>query len=222
MFWIDGYADKYQVLNGFEADVQFPKEIKKAWLSMKPTTRAAYDLSMRENTIDGLITMEPEDLSKLKAGYIYSTKEDENNMYFIQTISKWETQIKSLNFNAIKCNCKVTIQRKGFEDDTSEESWIDIYKDVPASVSRTLSDSKNFNAGFENTTYAVVQMPIWEFVEDEEGNIVENFREVLPNDKVIITSNKSDELYYDIAVESVDNVGVSGQIKLQGTQDMRY
>lgn len=227
MYWVDYYADKYQKINGFKATVHTVDADEEAWISLKPTTRAAYDLSMRENSIDGLITME--DISKLKSGYTYFTDKDPDNLYFIQTLSKWETQPKSKDFNAIRCNCKVTIQRKGFVEDedeiVSEEQWVDIYKDVPASMSNTLSDSKNFNAGFEVSTIKIIQMPMWEFVEeeDEDGNIkvVEKARLVKENDKVIVTSDVSDELVCEIHVESVDNFGISGTVKFQGTQDMR-
>ena len=227
MYWVDYYADKYQKINGFKATVHTVDGEEEAWISLKPTTRAAYDLSMRENSIDGLITME--DISKLKSGYTYFTDEDPDDLYFIQTLSKWETQPKSKDFNAIRCNCKVTIQRKGFVEDedeiVSEEQWVDIYKDVPASMSNTLSDSKNFNAGFEVSTIKIIQMPMWEFVEeeDEDGNIktVEKARLVKENDKVIVTSDVSDELVCEIHVESVDNFGISGTVKFQGTQDMR-
>lgn len=267
MYWIDSYADKYQKINGFEAFVNTLEGPKKAWLSMKPTTRAAYDLSMRENSIDGLITMD--NISDLKSGYTYYTKQDPDSLYFIQTLSKWETQPKSKNFNALKCNCKVTVQRKGFVKDEPEEQWIDIYKDVPASMSDTLADSKNFNAGFEVNTIKTIQMPMWEFVDEivekeesdeeiediepdeeldteieedletlpdledseelnEEEEIeevevrrVEKARIVKENDKVIVTSNISDDLVCEIHVESVDNFGISGTVKFQGTQDMR-
>ena len=227
MFWKDSYADKYQIVNGFKGFVNTVEGKKVAWISMKPTTRAAYDLSMRENSIDGLITMD--ELEKLKSGYTYSILEDPGNLYFIQTLSKWETQEKSKSFNAIRCNCKVTIQRKGFiednEDIVSEEQWIDIYKDVPASMSNTLSDSKNFNAGFEVSTIKVIQMPMWEFIDgiDEQGRkrLVEKARIVKENDKVIVTSDVSEDLICEIHVESVDNFGISGTVKIQGTQDMR-
>ena len=223
MYWVDSYADKYQKINGFEANINTFEGEKKAWISMKPTTRAAYDLSMRENTIDGLITMD--NIECLKSGYTYYLKEDPNNLYFIQTLSKWETQPKSKNFNAIRCNCKVTIQRKGFKEDNPEEQWIDIYKDVPASFSNTLSDSKNFNAGFEVTTIKIIQLPMWEFIEeeDENGEIkrIEKARVIKENDKVIVTNDLSEDLKCEIHVESVDNFGISGTVKLQGTQDMR-
>ena len=227
MRWKDPYADKYQKASGFESEVYTVEGPKKAWISLKPTTRAAYDLSMRENSIDGLITMD--ELDKLKSGYLYTTQEYPKDLFFIQTLSKWETQSKSLNFNALLTNCTVTIQRKGFkeddEEDISVEQWIDVYKDVPACIGITLSDSKNFNAGFEVTTIKVVQMPIWEFVdeEDEEGNVkvVEKARVVKENDKVILTSKVSSDLNCEIHVESVDNFGISGVVKFQGTQDMR-
>jgi len=229
MAWIDGYADKYQEENGFEAIVYTKDGEKEAWISMKPTTRAAYDLSMRENTIDGIITMN--EIEKLKAGYIYILKADPYNKYFIQTLSKWEQQLRTININAIRCNCTVTVQRKGFADDEAEKSWINIYEDVDAEISLKLNDSKNFNAGFENATYKVVQMPMWEFVEeeDEEGNviIVERAREIRENDRLVVKSNFFSKIVgneipdCEIEVESVDNFGISGTIRAQGTQEMR-
>lgn len=220
MFYIDGYADKYQKLNGFEVKVKTSEGDKIGHISMKPTTRAAYDLSMRENTVDGLITMD--EIEKLKSGYLYTIKEDPSNIYFIQTLSLWEQQLKTKNFNAIRCNCKITVRRKGFEDDMAEESWIEVYKDVYASISETLSDSKNFNAGFEVTTIKVIQLPIWQIETDEEtGEITEKVREIKENDSIEVKNLISNDLICYIHVESVDNFGISGTIKLQGTQDMR-
>ena len=220
MYYIDGYAHKYQKINGFEALVNTKEGIKKAFISMKPTTRAAYDLSMRENTIDGLITMD--EIEKLKSGYTYTIKQDPDNIYFIQTLSLWETQLISRNFNAIRCNCKVTVQRKIYDEELCEYIWTDVYKDVCASVSHTLTDSKNFNAGVENATYKVIQMPIWEFIKDEEDNILEEkVRQVKINDRIVLKSIISDDLEEEIVVESVDNFGISGTIKVQGTADMR-
>lgn len=213
MYWKDPYADKYQKANGFKATIETIKGKITAWISMKPTTRAAYDLSMRENTIDGIITMD--DLSLLKPGYMYTLDEDKKSRYFIQTLSKWETQEKTLNFNAIRCNCKVTILRKEFQD------WVEVYKDIDASVSTTLTDSKNFNAGFEDATYYVIQLPIIGFKTDEENNKVEFLREIKANDKAIIQSDFNEKLIYEVAVESVNNIGISGTVKLQGTQEMR-
>lgn len=220
MYYIDGYADKYQKLNGFEAMVNTLNGPKKAFISMKPTTRAAYDLSMRENTIDGLITMD--EIDKLKSGYTYTLKEDPKNIYIIQTLSLWETQLKSKNFNAIRCNCKITVKRMGFDEESGEEKWLDVYKDMCASISQSLSDSKNFNAGFEVTTYKTVQLPILEFVKDEEsGKTVEKVIVIKENDRIIVTSDLDKNLETVIAVESVDNFGISGTVKVQGTQDMR-
>lgn len=218
MIYRDGYIDKYQVLNGFEAEVNTVEGPKRAYISMKPTTRAAYDLSMRENTVDGLITMDK--IEKLKAGYTYRLKEDPKSLYFIQTLSLWETQINTINFNAIRCNCKVTIQRKLYNEETMQDEWTDIYKDVEASISETLQESKNFNSGFEVCTIKTVQMPMIE-LKSEKGKRTESIRKVFENDKAIVKSDLDDSLMCEIAIESVDNFGINGTLKFQGTQEMR-
>lgn len=220
MAYIDGYAHLYQQLNGFEVTVETPKGNKKAYISPTPTTRAAYDLAMRENSIQGIITMD--DIKDLKSGYVYTLKRDKDEIYFIQTLSMWEAQLKTRNFNAAKCNCLATVKRRGFKDDLSEEEWIEIYKDVPAYIDNTLSESKNFNAGFEVSTLMKLQLPIWEIYKDEEtGKKVEKPRIVQANDTIFVQSLISEDVTEEIHVESVDNLSISGAVFIQGTPDMR-
>ena len=142
-------------------------------------------------------------------------------MYFIQTLSLWETQLKTANFNAIRCNCKVTIKRQLYNEETMRDEWTDIYTDVDASISETLQESKNFNSGFEVCTIKVIQMPMIEIKEDENGQKTESIRKVYENDKAIVTSYLDNNLICEIAIESADNFGVSGTLKFQGTQEMR-
>jgi hypothetical protein len=212
MQWVDPYSKLYQIANGFPVTILSNPENKKAYLSMKPTTRAAYDMSMRENSIDGIITMK--DKFDLKAGNMFYLDEEPTGIYILQSCCLWEQQPDSRNVNAIKTNCFIDIQRYGYKDETSEiEEWYNVHENVRANISETLSDSKNFNAGFEVTTYKIVQIPRFD--------IDNNFYDVQENDRVVVTNLANLELNAKIQIESLDNFGIDGIIRIQGTQDMR-
>ena len=64
--WIDGYADKYQKINGFKIRVKTSEtEELEGFMSLEPSTRSTYDIAMRDATIDGLVTMD--NIEELKA-----------------------------------------------------------------------------------------------------------------------------------------------------------
>lgn len=212
MQWIDPYSKMYQIANGFPVTVLSKPNNKKAYFSMKPTTRAAYDLSMRENSIDGIITMK--ESFNLKAGNVFYIDTDPLGLYIIQSCSYWEQQPDTRNINAVKSNCKVTIQRFGFRDKTSiKEEWYDIHTDVYGFISETLKDSKNFNAGLEVNTLKTIQIP--------RIDIDEKFYDVMENDRIIVTNLLNKEQKMEAHVESVDSFGVQGIIRMQCTQDIR-
>lgn len=213
MYWIDGYSEIYQRANGFPITVLAKPENKKGYLSMKPTTRAAYDLSMRENSIDGIVTMDNVE-TDLKAGMMFYIDTDPAGKYIVQTYSYWEQQPNTRNINAVKCNCSITIQRYGFKDATStKEEWYDVYKDIDGFVSETLKEGKNFNAGVEVATWKIVQIP--------KFDIDEKFYEVQEADRVIVKSISNPSNSMKINLESVDAFGVNGVIRMQGNLDMR-
>ena len=65
--WVDGYADKYQKINGFKIRVKTSEtEELEGFMSLEPSTRSTYDIAMRDATIDGLVTMD--NIEELKAG----------------------------------------------------------------------------------------------------------------------------------------------------------
>lgn len=213
MFWIDAYSTMYQKANGFPVTILSKPENKKAYFSMKPTTRAAYDLSMRENSIDGIITMD-NIATELKPGNIFYLDMEPTSKYIIQSCSLWEQQPETRNINSVKCNCKISIQRKGFAtDESEEEEWLDIYKDIDGFISETLKDSKNFNAGLEIATLKVVQIP--------QIDIDNKFYEVIEGDRIVVTSLLDSNRKQLVYAESIDSFGVQGIIRIQGTKDMR-
>ena len=212
MYWVDAYSEKYQRVNGFPVTILSKPNNKDGYLSMKPTTRAAYDLSMRENSVDGIITMD--NIESLKAGNIFYINTEPAGKYIIQTLSYWEQQPNTRNINAVRSNCKVTVQRYGYKDETStEEEWYDVYKDIDGFVSEVLKEGKNFNAGVEVPTWKIVQLP--------KFDIDENFYEVQETDRLVVSSLLNPQFKMKINVESVDAFGINGVIRTQGTQDMR-
>lgn len=212
MQWIDPYSKLYQIDNGFLITVLSEPTNKKAYLSMKPTTRAAYDMSMRENTIDGIITMEEN--FDLKAGNIFFLNDNPTDYYIMQTCSYWEQQPDTRNINATRVNCLVTVQRRDFNDENFEkEEWVNIYENIYGYISETLKDSKNFNAGLEVATLKTIQIP--------KFNLQNKFYYIKETDKIIVCDIKDVNLKTEIFAESVDSFGIQGIIRVQGTQDMR-
>lgn len=213
MQWIDVYATMYQKANGFPVTILAKPNNKKGYLSMKPTTRAAYDLSMRENSIDGIITVD-DITTQIQAGNVFFLNTDPTNIYIIQTCSYWEQQPDTRNINAIKVNCLVNIQRYGFKDETStKEEWYDVYQNVYGFISEVLKDSKNFNAGMEIATVKSVQIP--------KLDINKNMYMVQENDRILVSNLLDLNYKIKIQIESMDSFGVQGVIRLQGTQDIR-
>lgn len=213
MYWIDAYSELYQKANGFPITIFSKPYNKKGYLSMKPTTRAAYDLSMRENSIDGIITLD--NIQKeLKAGMVFSIDTEPESKYIIQTYSYWEQQPNTRNINAVRCNCYITVQRYGFKDSNStEEEWYEVYKDINGFVSETLKEGKNFNAGVEVNTWKVVQIP--------KFDIDENIYDIKETDRVLVRGLLNSDRYMKINLESVDAFGINGVIRMQGNLDMR-
>lgn len=210
--YIDAYSEMYQRINGFEVTILSNPTNKKAFLSMKPTTRAAYDLSMRENSVDGIITMD-NIKSDLKAGNLFYINEDPSNIYIIQSCSYWEQQPNTRNINAVRTNCMVDILRLGYSEDTGDNAWIKVYEGINGFISELLKDSKNFNSGFEVATVKSVQIPKI----DIDGKV----RSLSENDRIVVKNLSYNTLECLIQVESVDNFGVEGVVRLQGTQDIR-
>lgn len=213
MVWIDAYSEKYQRANGFPVTILSKPNNFKAFLSLKPTTRAAYDLSMREDSIDGIITLNNVQRN-LKAGQEFYINTAPNDIYIIQTCSYWEQQPNTRNINAVRSNCIVSIQRYGFKDETStKEEWYDLYTDIDGYISETLKESKNFDAGFEVDTWKNVQIP--------QFNIDDEFYDVKERDRIVVYSRLDKNRKLEIYAESVDMFGVNGVIRIMGTLDIR-
>ena len=70
-------------------------------------------------------------------------------------------------------------------------------------------EQKNFNAGTEDTTILNIQIPIFD--------LNENYYKLLFNDRIIL-KNKFERT---LRVESVDEFGVPGIIRIQCTFDTR-
>lgn len=213
MVWIDAYSEKYQRANGFPVTILSKPNNFKAFLSLKPTTRAAYDLSMREDSIDGIITLNNVQ-KNLKAGQEFYINTAPNDVYIIQTCSYWEQQPNTRNINAVRSNCIVSIQRYGFKDDTSEkEEWYDLYNNIDGYISETLKESKNFDAGFEVDTWKNIQIP--------QFNIDGKFYDVKERDRIVVYSRLDKSRKLEVYAESVDMFGINGVIRIMGTLDIR-
>lgn len=207
----DAYAHIYQKVNGFKIFVKTEKNKESiGYLSLKPSTRSTYDIAMRDATIDGLITMD--NIEDLKAGQIFYKEVQPNELFILQSVNQFEFQKNTRNINAIKQNSFVTVQRKMYNDETEEEEYMDIYKDVISFVTMRNQDEKNFEAGVEDNTFLNIQIP----KRDVEGNLY-----VVNNgDRVILTNLKGD-LSREIKVESMNEFAVPGVVVINGTFETR-
>lgn len=210
--FIDVYADKYQQFQGFKITlIGKHNKLIPAHMSFEQSTRSTYDIAMRDATIDALVTME--DLSLLEPGQIFYKDIAPTEMYIVQSINKTEQQIKSKNINAIKQNCYVSLERLKYNEETGKEEFEEIYKDIISFASLQNKDEKNFAAGAEENTNINIQIP--------KINVSEDYSYIVKQlDRIIIKNLKGDRMD-NVKVESVDEYGVPGVIRIYGTFDTR-
>lgn len=207
--YLDPYADKYQKMNGFKIIILKEKEIDnlEGYISFEPSTRSTYDMAMRDATIDGILTMDK--IDKVKPGNLFYKNVDPSNIFIIQSVNKGEQQRDTRNINAIKVNSSIDLKRLEYNEETGMEEYQTIYENVISFVSVQNKEQKNFNAGTEDNTILNIQIPIFD--------LSEKYYEVLFNDRIILKGNFERTL----RVESVDEFGVPGVIRMQCTFDTR-
>lgn len=209
--YLDGYAHLYQKINGFKIRIKAPNNTElSGYLSLEPSTRSTYDIAMRDATINGLVTMD--NIEKLKPGQIFYKESVPDELFILQSMNKNEFQKNTKNINAVKQNCFVTVQRKGYNEDTGNEEYMDIYSDLVSFVSMQNKDSKNFAAGIEDTTNINIQIP--------KRDIDDNLYRIHNEDRIIL-KNLQKDLEKEVKVESIDDFGVPGVIRIYGTYDTR-
>ena len=89
---------------------------------------------------------------------------------------------------------------------------MDIYSDLISFVSMQNKDSKNFAAGIEDTTNINIQIP--------KRDIDDNLYRIHNEDRIIL-KNLQKDLEKEVKVESIDDFGVPGVIRIYGTYDTR-
>ena len=211
MRYPEAYAHIYQKMQGFKIDVKVSStETLVGYLSLKPSTRSTYDIAMRDATIDGLITMD--EIEKLKPGQLFHKENNPNEIFILQSVNEFEMQFYTRSINAIKQNSTVTIQRLSFDEQKREETYQDIYSDIISFVTMELRDEKNFQPGVEDETRISLQIP----KRDLDGNLY-----VLNNGDRFILNNLEKDLSKQIKIESIDEYGVPGVIRIFGTYETR-
>lgn len=210
--YIDIYAEKYQKINGFKIQIIDKPKNTIAYLSFKASTRSVYDLSMRENFVDGMITMcNIED--DLRPSQVFFIDGKPDTKYILQSVNLIEHQTRTRTINAVKSNCLITIERFGFADKLAKEkTWNTVYKDVVGFTFTTLKDSKNFNAGTEVASVVNIQIP--------KFDIDNNPYLLRENDKIIIIDPFTNQKR-EIVAEGIDAFGITGVIRIYATLDMR-
>lgn len=212
MYWIDGYADLYQKINGFKI-VILGKDNNNldAYLSMKQSTRSTYDIAMRDATIDGLVTMD--DISLLKPSQLFYKEVDPTSIFIIQAVNKLEQQEKSKNINAIKQNSFVTVLRKQYSKEQKKELYLPVYEEIISFVSLQNKDERNFTPGTEDNTVINIQIPRIDFVNDI-------IFDVKVQDRILL-QDFGKTRKENVKIESIDAYGVPGVLRIQGVFDTR-
>jgi len=211
MRYPEAYAHIYQKMEGFKIKIKISSnEEATGYLSLNPSTRSTYDIAMRDATIDGLITMD--DIEKLKPGQIFYREISPNEIFILQSVNQFEMQFHTRNINAIKQNSTVTIKRLTYDEEQGKEVYQDVYTDVISFVTMELRDEKNFQPGVEDETRISLQIP----KRDLDGNLY-----ILNNGDRFILSNLEKDLSREIKIESIDEYGVPGVIRIFGTYETR-
>ena len=211
MRYPEAYAHIYQKMQGFKIIISISSnETLVGYLSLKPSTRSTYDIAMRDATIDGLITMD--EIERLKPGQLFHKENNPNEIFILQSVNEFEMQFYTRSINAIKQNSTVTIQRLAYDENKGEETYQNVYADVISFVTMELRDEKNFQPGVEDETRISIQIP----KRDLDGNLY-----VLNNGDRFILNNLEKDLSRKIKVESIDEYGVPGVIRLFGTYETR-
>lgn len=211
MRYPEAYAHIYQKIEGFKIKIKVSsKEEVTGYLSLNPSTRSTYDIAMRDATIDGLITMD--NIKLLKPGQIFYREINPNEIFILQSVNQFEMQFHTRNINAIKQNSTVTIKRLAYDEEQGKEVYQDVYTDVISFVTMELRDEKNFQPGVEDETRISLQIP----KRDLDGNLY-----VLNNGDRFILSNLEKDLSREIKIESIDEYGVPGVIRIFGTYETR-
>lgn len=209
--YTDAYAHIYQKMEGFEININVSRNKQcLGYLSLKPSTRSTYDIAMRDATIDGLLTSD--DIELIKPGQIFYRTVQPKELFILQSVNEFEFQKNTRNINAIKQNSFVTVKRKQYNEETQQEEYMDIYKDVISFVTMRNQDEKNFAAGVEDNTFLNIQIP----KRDIEGNLY-----VVNNADRVILSNLQGDLSREIKVESMNEFGVPGVVIINGTFETR-
>lgn len=211
MNYPEAYAHIYQKMEGFKIKIKTSStEEVTGYLSLNPSTRSTYDIAMRDATIDGLITMD--DIKLLKPGQIFYREINPNEIFILQSVNQFEMQFYTRNINAIKQNSTVTIQRLDYDEETGEETYQDVYTDIVSFVTMELRDEKNFQPGVEDETRISLQIP----KRDLDGNLY-----ILHNGDRFILSNLEKDMVRKVKIESIDEYGVPGVIRIFGTYETR-
>ena len=211
MNYPEAYAHIYQKMEGFKIKIKISStEEVTGYLSLNPSTRSTYDIAMRDATIDGLITMD--NIKLLKPGQIFYREINPNEIFILQSVNQFEMQFHTRNINAIKQNSTVTIQRLSYDEEQGKETYQDVYTDIISFVTMELRDEKNFQPGVEDETRISLQIP----KRDLDGNLY-----VLKNGDRFILSNLEKDMVRKVKIESIDEYGVPGVIRIFGTYETR-
>jgi hypothetical protein len=207
----DAYAHIYQKMQSFDVRILAPNDkYYIGYLSLEPSTRSTYDIAMRDATIDALLTSD--DIEKIKPGQLFYRENVPNEMFILQSVNQFEFQKNTRNINAIKQNSTATIERLKYNEEEGIDKYESVYEKVASFVTMTNKDEKNFQAGVEDTTNISIQIP--------KRNI-DNELYILNNGDRIILNNLEGDMSRRIKIESIDEYGVPGVIRVYGTYETR-
>jgi hypothetical protein len=198
-------------MQGFKIQVYAPNnKFNTGYLSLTPSTRSTYDIAMRDATIDGLITMD--NIENLKPGQLFYKEINPDEVFILQSVNQFEMQYYTRSINAIKQNSFVTVERYEYDEENYKDKYKTIYENIVSFVTMQNKDEKNFQAGVEDGTAISIQIP--------KRDVDENLYIIRNGDRIRLKNIKGD-LERKIKIESIDEFGVPGVIRIYGTYETR-
>lgn len=160
----NAYAGKYVKVAGNAIEIIYDfdnreETSKIAHIALKPSTRAAYAMALREASIDGAIYVDDENRDALDemfipSRYFIKMRGTIEEIYMIQANNNWRDIINSRDISAVKCNGIVDIKIKDLG-----LGWKLEYEGIYSFGSAVQRDNKQFTSGVEDGSLYQIQIP---------------------------------------------------------------
>lgn len=192
------YAEKFLKSKGQDCIIERGVFVNTK-VSIKRSTKASRDLGIREGYWEGLI---PEEVDLLSGEFITINDGKRQTKYLAQS-TNYDPQSMGTAFFSAKCN--VLFNHRRYVDDVDEnfnpiQEWITINANIPSYGEIITSRMRQEDAGLLEGTVYIFQVP-------------KNLG-ILELDRIEYNDRK-----YQVA--SIDDIGMSGILRLQLSKDLR-